>query len=281
MQALQQELWALEGPQVLTHVGDLAWWLHRGAEKDWNRRLWLDGDRCVAWAWLWPPAALDYDVHPEHRGGSVEREVLEWFESEAAGTDLLTTFALEGDADRLAVLTERGYGASEPLSWYAYHVQELDRELPDPVVPDGFTLRTVRTEADFHQRVALHRAVWAPSRLTEEGYRKVTSAWPYRADLDCVVEASDGTFAAYVLCWFDEENGVGEFEPVGTHPDYRRRGLGAAVCRYGLRRLQEEGARSAIVYGGGRDEDRRSRALYESIGFRRHSRAIELRQERR
>jgi ribosomal protein S18 acetylase RimI-like enzyme len=242
--------------------------------------LWLDGDRCVAWAWLWPPAALDYDVHPEHRGGSVEQEVLEWFESEAGGTDALTTFVLESDADRLAVLTERGYGASEPLSWYAYHVQEFDRELPDPVVPDGFTLRTVRTAADFHKRVALHRAVWAPSRLTEEGYRKVTSAWPYRADLDCVVEAPDGSFAAYVLCWFDEENGVGEFEPVGTHPDYRRRGLGAAVCRYGLRRLQEEGARSAIVYGGGRDEDERSRALYESIGFRRHSRAIELRKER-
>jgi ribosomal protein S18 acetylase RimI-like enzyme len=254
--------------------------LHRGAEEDWNRRLWLDGDRCVAWAWLWPPAALDYDVHPEHRGGSVEREVLEWFESEAGGTDLLTTFVLEGDADRLAVLTERGYGASEPLSWYAYHVQELDRELPEPVVPDGFTLRTVRIADDFHKRVALHRSVWAPSRLTEEGYRKVTSAWPYRADLDCVVEAPDGSFAAYVLCWFDDENGVGEFEPVGTHPDYRRRGLGAAVCRYGLTRLQEVGARTAIVYGGGRDEDKRSRALYESIGFRRHSRAIELRKER-
>jgi ribosomal protein S18 acetylase RimI-like enzyme len=280
MQALQQELWALEGPWVLTHVGDLAWWLHRGAEEDWNRRLWLDGDRCVAWAWLWPPAALDYDVHPEHRGGSVEQEVLEWFESEAGGTDVLTTFVLEGDADRLAVLTERGYRASEPLSWYAYHVQELDRELPDPVVLDGFTLRTVRTTADFHKRVALHRAVWAPSRLTEEGYRKVTSAWPYRADLDCVVEAPNGSFAAYVLCWFDEENGVGEFEPVGTHPDYRRRGLGAGVCRYALMRLQEEGARSAIVYGGGRDEDQRSRALYESIGFRRHTRAIELRKER-
>jgi ribosomal protein S18 acetylase RimI-like enzyme len=254
--------------------------LHRGAEEDWNRRLWLDGDRCVAWAWLWPTAALDYDVHPGHRGGSVEQEVLEWFESEAGGTDALTTFTLEGDADRLALLAERGYGVSEPLSWYAYHVQELDRELPDPVVPDGFTLRTVRTATDFHKRVALHRAVWAPSRLTEEGYRKVTSAWPYRADLDCVVEAPDGSFAAYVLCWFDEENGVGEFEPVGTHPDYRRRGLGAGVCRYALRRLQEEGARSVIVYGGGRDEDQRSRALYESIGFRRHTRAIELRKER-
>jgi len=280
MQALQQELSALEGPRVLTHVGDLAWWLHRGPAEDWNRRLWVDGDRCVAWAWLWPPAALDYEVHPEHRGGSVEQEVLEWFESEAGGTDALTTFVLERDADRLAFLAGRGYRTSEPLSWYAYHVQELDRELPEPVVPDGFTLRTVSTAADFHKRVALHRAVWAPSRLTEERYRRVTSAWPYRADLDCVVEAPDGSFAAYVLCWLDEENGVGEFEPVGTDPDYRRRGLGAAVCRYGLRRLQEEGARSAIVYGGGRDEDQRSRALYESIGFRRHSRAIELRKER-
>jgi ribosomal protein S18 acetylase RimI-like enzyme len=280
MQALQQELWGLEGPRVLTHVGDLAWWLHRGAEADWNRRLWVDGDRCVAWAWLWPPAALDYEIHPDYRGESVQQEVLEWFESEAEGTEALTTFVLEGDTERLAFLGDRGYSASEPLSWYAYHVQQLDRELPDPVVPDGFTLRTVGTAADFKKRVALHRAVWAPSRLTEEGYRRVTSAWPYRPDLDCVAEAPDGSFAAYVLCWLDEENGVGEFEPVGTHPDYRRRGLGAAVCSYGLTRLQEEGARSAIVYGGGRDEDLRSRALYESIGFRRHSRAIEWRKER-
>jgi ribosomal protein S18 acetylase RimI-like enzyme len=280
MQALQQELWALEGPLVLTHVGDLAWWLHRGPEEDWKRRLWVDGDRCVAWAWLWQAAALDYEVHPEHRGGSVHQAVLEWFESETGGAATRTTFVLEGDAERRAFLAERGYSTSEPLSWYAYHIHELDRELPEPAVPDGFTLRTVSTAADFHKRVALHRAVWAPSRLTEESYRKVTSAWPYRADLDCVVEEPCGSFAAYVLCWLDEENGVGEFEPVGTHPDYRRRGLGAAVCRYGLRRLQEEGARSAIVYGGGRDEDERSRALYESIGFRRHSRAIELRKER-
>ncbi len=185
MQALQQELWALEGPRVLTHAGDLAWWLHRGPE-----------------------------------------------------------------------------------------------ERPEPVVPEGFTLRTVRNEADFHQRVAVHRAVWAPSRLTEESYRKVMRAWPYRSDLDCVVEAADGTFAAYVLCWYDDDNRVGEFEPVGTHPDYRRRGLGAAVCTYALRRLQEEGARQAIVYAEGRDEDEPSRALYESVGFHLHTRAIEFRKER-
>lgn len=278
MQSLQQELWALEGPRVHTHVGDLAWWLHRGNERDWKRRLWFDGEHCVAWAWLWPPASLDYEVHRDHRGGELHREVLAWFESEAAAGPSLTTFALETDEQWLALLRECGYTRSE--SWYAYHVQDLDGELVEPAVAEGFTLRTVRTEADFRERVALHRAVWAPSRLTEDGYRKVTQAWPYRADLDCVVEAPDGSFVAYVLCWYDDDNGVGEFEPVGTHPDHRRRGLGAAVCRYALTRLRAEGARQAVVYAGGRDEDERSRALYESVGFRRLTRSLEHRKER-
>jgi ribosomal protein S18 acetylase RimI-like enzyme len=277
MQALQQELWALEGPRVKTHVGDLAWWLHRGPEEDWRRRLWFDGERCVAWAWFWLPGELDYEVHRDYRGGALHREILDWFES-SAEAEALTTFALEGD-DELAVLEEWGYAPTDPFTWYAYCVQELDGDLAEPRVPEGFTLRTVQSAADFRKRVAVHRAVWAPSRLTEEGYRKVTQAWPYRSDLDCVVEAPDGTFAAYVLCWYDEDNRVGEFEPVGTHPDYRRRGLGAAVCRYALRRLREEGARQAIVYTGERDEDERSRGLYDGVGFRRHTRAVQLRKE--
>lgn len=31
-------------------------------------------------------------------------------------------------------------------------------------------------------------------------------------------------------------NGVGEFEPVGTHPSYQRRGLGRAICSHALGR---------------------------------------------
>jgi ribosomal protein S18 acetylase RimI-like enzyme len=279
MQALQQELWSLEGPDVHTHVGDLAWWLHRGEEQDFKRRLWFEGERCVAWAWFWPPASLDYEVHRKHRGGELHREVLAWFESEAAADSPLTTFGFESDEQWLALLQACGYTPSG--SWYAYYVQDLDDNVPEAAVPDGFTLRTVRDdEADFRERVAVHRAVWAPSKLTEDRYRRVTQAWPYRTDLDCVVEAPDGSFAAYVLCWYDDVNGVGEFEPVGTHPDYRRRGLGAAACRHALNRLREEGARQAIVYAGGRDEDERSRALYESVGFRRLSRSLEHRRER-
>ena len=93
------------------------------------------------------------------------------------------------------------------------------------------------------------------------------ASWPYRASLDCVVEAPDGRFAAYCLIWPDDENRVGELEPVGVRDEFRRRGLGAAVCSFALRRLYEEGGRQAIVYC----VSEAACGLYESIGFRRHA----------
>jgi ribosomal protein S18 acetylase RimI-like enzyme len=282
MQALQQELWALEGPRVHTHVGDLAWWttMHVGRDHERKRRLWLDGDRCVAWAWLDRPASLDHEVHRDHRGDALHEEVLDWFESEAEGDGPLEAWLMEGDDTSSRLLTRRGYARPEHYHSYAYHVCDLDTPVAMPEPPEGFSLRTVRGEADLHERVEVHRAVWANSRVTDESYSNVMRIWPYRADLDCVLEAPGGTFAAYVLCWYDEANRVGEFEPVGTHPSFRRRGFGSAVCRYALRRLQEEGAETAIVYAAGRDQDEPARTLYESVGFHRHTRMVELRNER-
>ena len=88
---------------------------------------------------------------------------------------------------------------------------------------------------DLAERVAIHRDVWEPSRVTESSYRGVMVEWPYRGSLDCVVEAPDGRFAAYCLVWPDDENRVGELEPVGVREEFRRRGLGAAVCTFALR----------------------------------------------
>jgi ribosomal protein S18 acetylase RimI-like enzyme len=280
MQSLQQELWALEDERTETHVGDLSWWaaMHTGRQHEWKRQLWLDGERCVAWAWLHRPASLDYEVHADHRGGPVHDEVLDWFEAEAEG-GTLEAWVMDGDEASHEVLARRGFAQPDSYKWYAYYAQDLPAT-DSSKVHEGFGLRTVRGEEDLQARVAVHRAAWEPSRVTEESYRNVMRTWPYRADLDCVVEAPDGTFAAYVLCWYDDANRVGEFEPVGTHPAYRRRGLGAAVCSYALTRLHQVGARKAIVYAAWREQDRPARALYESIGFRQHTRVTELRKER-
>jgi ribosomal protein S18 acetylase RimI-like enzyme len=56
------------------------------------------------------------------------------------------------------------------------------------------------------------------------------------------------------------------FEPVGTHPDFQRQGLGKAVLREALRCLRENGMHSAIVSTAADNEP--AIKLYEAAGFR-------------
>jgi ribosomal protein S18 acetylase RimI-like enzyme len=272
MQALVSELWRLEGPRVENHVGDVAWqrFQHTGREGEWWIRVWEEAGEPVAWAWLRLPATLVHEIHPQSRGGALHGQLLDWFEAEAEGEELRAS-SLSSDAERLALLRSRGYEVDSESREFVYHARELS-ELQPPAVPEGYRLRTVQPE-DLERRVELHQVVWAPSRVTVASFANVQAAWPYRADLDCVVEAPDGSFAAYCLAWLDDENRVGELEPVGTHPDHRRQGLASAVCRFAHQRLREEGATHAIVYSIAGSQ---ATALYESVGMRAHDRSLEL-----
>lgn len=267
MQALVAEAWALEGPKVERHIGDLAWGTASiaGREREWRRRLWLDGEDVVAFGWVFERTTLDFQLHPRRR--ELADEVLAW-----AG-DCVTS-ALEDDEATLAALERNGYRPVGSEAWFDYLLRDLDR-LPDPRVPEGFALRSVR-DGDVEHRTAVHRAAWEPSRVTVRSMANVMRTWPYRPELDCVVEAPDGSFAASCLVWLDERNGVGELEPVGTDPRFRRLGLAAAVCTFALHRLREQGATAAIVYARGDPGYPAPKPLYESIGFRRHTRTIEL-----
>ena len=75
--------------------------------------------------------------------------------------------------------------------------------------------------------------------------------WPYRSSLDCVVEAPDGRFAGYCLMWPDDENRVGELEPVGVREEFRRPRRGR--CRLHVR--------AAALVRGGRTHRRSSTAI--------------------
>jgi ribosomal protein S18 acetylase RimI-like enzyme len=254
------------GVRAEWHVGDVTWGLraHEGREDEWKFRIWKDGDRTVAWSWLkGDRGLLDYDVR---------RDRLDLLDEILADTDARTAVAFEDDEEVQAALVRNGFTRDSDVgpSRHGALMHFLARDLPEapelPPLPEGFRFRTME-DAYFSERVAIHQDVWAPSRVTESSFANVQASWPYRASLDCVVEAPDGRFAAYCLLWPDDENGVGELEPVGVREEFRRRGLGSAVCTFALRRWHEEGGRQAIVYCVS-DE---ACALYESIGFRRHA----------
>jgi len=246
------------GPRAGWHVGDIAWGLrqHEGREAEWTIRVWEEDGEVVAWSWLkGATGVLEHDVRSDRL--ELLDEVLDEPNAKAA-------YAFEDDDRVRAVLARHGFVTpTDPLH---FNVRDL-ADVPEPApLPDGFRCRTVEPD-DVPERVAVHRDVWAPSRVTESSFAGVRATWPYRASLDCVVEAPDGRFAAYCHIWPDDENGVGELEPVGTREEFRRLGLGAAVCTFALRRLHEEGGRQAIVYC----QNDAACALYESVGFTRHA----------
>jgi len=260
MQQLAIEQRRLLGPRAQWHVGDVAWGLrqHEGREAEWTIRLWEDGDRVVAWSWLKGEGKLELDVRPDRH------DLLDEILAEPAAR---TAFGFEEDAHLRAAFARHGF--VQP----GEELHCLTRPLLEPPVlpplPQGFDYRTVEP-ADLAERVAIHREVWAPSRVTESSYANVMAAWPYRGSLDCVVEAPDGRFAAYCLVWPDDENRVGELEPVGVREEFRRRGLGSAVCTFALQRLHEEGGHEAIVYCNTEP----ACELYRSLGFRVHATVV-------
>jgi mycothiol synthase len=125
-------------------------------------------------------------------------------------------------------------------------------------------VRNVRGDEDLEQRAAVANSAFGSNWHRVETVRVLQRAPTYRQDLDLVVVAPEGTFAAYCVVWFGEANRLGWFEPVGTHPAHRRRGLAKAMMCEGLRRLRALGATVACV-GCGTDEA--ANRLYESAGF--------------
>ncbi|MFD9893968.1 GNAT family N-acetyltransferase [Amycolatopsis sp. NPDC059027] len=268
MQELTQRIWT---PESSVHIGDLSWQRYQstGREAEWPTAIWAENDTTLAWGWVTLPGELMLQVDPARP--ELAAEVLAWF-AEVATSPTLTVTIVDAEKHVSTALETDGYSREERAVFETYMSRDLD-DLPEPVVPQGFHLRPC-TADDLARRVAVHQAVWHPSRVTEESYANVMRAWPYRADLDWVVEAPDGDFAAQCLIWLDDHNGAGELEPVGTDPRYRGKGLGRAVCLAALHALRAAGAHQAVVYPViGHPKSVGAVPLYQSLGFRAHARS--------
>jgi ribosomal protein S18 acetylase RimI-like enzyme len=261
-----------DGQAAYMHVGDLLWGMrmHTQLRPERDHRIWFDQrGAVVGFARLHPPADILMQVSPRLRGaGVLEGEMLAWALAERAQhieagqpAPAITTAAAGSDTATIAWLQSQGFAPNGD------DLVILTRPLVDPVegvaMTDGAEARAVAGEAEFPQRVSIHREVWAPSRVTAEGYALTRGAPGYEPELDLAVALPDGTFAAYCVCWLDPLNRVGEFEPVGTRPAHRRKGYGRAVLLEGMRRMRERGMREALVYCKAQNVD-----FYQSAGFR-------------
>ena len=210
-------------------------------------------------------------VRPDLRGqGPVEEAMLGWAAERLAdprrnpGGELWTR-ALTEDARLEALLLRLGF-ARDPDHALKMH-RPLGTAILEPRPPEGWTVRPVGgDDGELGKRLELHHAVWPSSRMTPAAYRRLRGAPGYAPELDLVAVGPDGSFGAYCLCWRDRASGSGLFEPLGTHPDFRGRGLGRAVMVEGLRRLRASGANASLVTAFSTNEA--AAGLYRSVGFR-------------
>jgi ribosomal protein S18 acetylase RimI-like enzyme len=266
--------------------GELAWNWGKGHASDgatWPCRLWFAGGDLVAWGWAHLPhqlrrsdgsvkdvtgANLTYQVHPSHAG--LVDEVIGWYDGTAAGLER-TVIASAADEFALKRWAAHGYqtdlaALGDAGSWTQLNVRDLT-DVAQAALPAGFRFRTAG-QAGPAAAVRAHVDAWAPSTYTAEGYQGVRRTAAYRDDLHILVEAPDGTMASSTIMWLDEANKTAEFEPVGTHPEYRRRGLARAMLLHGMHLARAAGATQATVACLGAPGHPRARGLYYSVGFR-------------
>ncbi len=233
-------------------------------------QLWEDADDLVGFVLSAGGSDAHLQVHPDFR--HLEGEMIAWAEARLAGQAAdgmhrqLDIYVYEYDAWRQRLLAEQGFAKTE--EWGMIRHMRLGRQpLAAPQMAAGYTLRTTRPAdlADCQCIANLLNAAFGRTFHNAREYHNFAARAPsFRQELDLVAEAPDGTFGAYVGIPYDEENRLGIFEPVCTHPGHRRKGLAQALMQEGLLRLRGLGAVDVTVDTGDMTPANR---LYDSLGF--------------
>jgi GNAT superfamily N-acetyltransferase len=274
LQRFVAEAWTASDGVGYLHPGDVAHHLFSG-----NRlfdtaeicTIWEDEEGIAAFLIVNPKFLyVDLQIRPAIRNPELERELVAHAERELIR--LLTAHGIEADnllAEgyrddrlRLEALAVEGWAKGDDPPWV---VNRADlSELQEPEVPAGYTIRQVESLDEAGDLATVHAASFGSS-WTEDEYRTLMQSPGYSMDHEWVAVADDGEYAAFTVTWRDWLNRTGLFEPVGTHADHRRRGLGKALLLTVLHAMAGEGLEYAIVGNEGTNPG--SRALYLSAGF--------------
>jgi ribosomal protein S18 acetylase RimI-like enzyme len=163
----------------------------------------------------------------------------------------LRTPCRDDNQERIALLTHHGF-VPEPIG--TLHLQRsLALPIPAPQLPSGFSVRHVSGEAEVEDLVELHRAAFGTENMTV-AYRLAMMRVPdYDPSLNLLAVAPDGRLASFCVGTIPaQENALsgdkeGWLDPVGTRPEFQRRGLARALMLIGLRLLKERGMEKAAT----------------------------------
>ncbi|WP_073948532.1 mycothiol synthase [Streptomyces kebangsaanensis] len=210
--------------------------------------------------------AAELVVHPVHRGYGHGR---------ALGAALLAA-----SGKRLRVWAHGGHSAARHLAQglgltLFRELRQMRRplagfELPDPVLPEGVTVRTFVPGQDDAAWLAVNAEAFAhhpeQGSLTQRDLddRKAES-WFDPRGFFLAERESDGQLIGFHWTKVHQEERLGEVYVLGVRPGVQGGGLGKALTLIGLRHLAAEGLPTAMLYV---DADNKAAvSVYERLGF--------------
>ncbi|SDM63420.1 mycothiol synthase [Streptomyces sp. cf386] len=256
-----------DGQQAVSEQGRLQL---RGGEREGVSHLLLTvADELVGYAQLEDtdpveaPAA-ELVVHPAHRGHGHGR---------ALGSALLAA-----SGKRLRVWAHGGHAAARHLSQVLgltlfRELRQMrrslaDLNLPDPVLPEGVTVRTFVPGQDDTAWLAVNAAAFAhhpeQGSLTQRDLDD-RKAEPWFDPAGFFLAERAGELIGFHWTKVHAEEGLGEVYVLGVRPGAQGGGLGKALTTVGLRHLAAQGLPTAMLYV---DADNKAAvSVYERLGF--------------
>ncbi len=258
----------------LWHKGDIGHRLFNGCANYPSAdmlRYWVDETGEIrAFVIFYPHwEVFDLQVAPELRSSethialfeSCERETLRLAQRFDIKFEAMIADVFDCDPTYAAFVEARGYQYDKlGLTMTRHDLQDL----PQAPLPEGFHFHDA-TAADAERLADVHNNSFT-NKWNAASYLAVFSA-PH-LEYELVVVAPDGRFAAFTNVWIDQLNRSLLFEPVGTHADFRRRGIATALMVYAMRRMRaEHDIECAYVCHDPPAKNPASGPLYASLGF--------------
>ncbi|MFD9006823.1 mycothiol synthase [Streptomyces sp. NPDC059582] len=268
-----------DGQQAVSEQGRLQ--LRGGAREGVSHLLLVVGDELVGYAQLEDtdpveaPAA-EMVVHPSHRGHGHGR---------ALGSALLAA-----SGKRLRVWAHGGHSAARHLAQVLgltlfRELRQMrrsltDLELPEPVLPQGVTLRTFEPGTDDAAWLAVNSAAFAhhpeQGSLTQRDLDdREAEAWFDPAGFFLAFRGD--RLIGFHWTKVHAEERLGEVYVLGVAPGAQGGGLGKALTTVGLRHLAAQALPTAMLYV---DADNKAAvSVYERLGFLTHETDLMYRTE--
>ena len=245
--------------------GDLLWRMHywrNNFDPNADLRIWEDGyGRIKGFVfYLAPDANPEFLMHPELYDAETADEMIAWamVRSKMDGASTIETSCADHDVAKANFLKRAGFQLMEGDAMVFMARRLDDDDVPIYPLPDADY--TIIPGIHFPEFPSVTGNLYTPAQ-----YATVCNAPGYKPDLALRACYKNREIASGCICWYDDEDNCGEFEPVGTHEAHRGKGLASAVMTRTLENLKQYGA--DVAYVRTYKENLAAVRLYQKLGF--------------